>query len=216
MCQIVLFGDDEPGAQQEAMNLSVHVLPMERTEKGAPLLPYIIDQAHQAELYDIRCLVNADIILGPEFAGAVEKVANTFDQFLLSARRIKVHVDNEIDFSDPEWMARLKALDCKLGISSAIDLFCYRGDWLRDVPPFGVGRTSWDNWMVRTAVQAGVPFIDGTPVFLAWHQEHEIRKPKNEINRNRALLGTSSVIGTFNDATWRINGKGELAERKQA
>lgn len=212
--EVILFGDDEPGAKDVAASHRLPILPLPRNEHGAPLLPKVIQTAHWVGRYDTRLLVNADIILPPNIADAIRTVQARFDAFLLCARRMKVRVDYLIDFSDKDWFAWLKELDCRIGISSAIDVFCYRGEWLRDVPAFGVGRTSWDNWMLNKARTEGVPVIDGTPVFFAWHQEHAKHKPADQVAQNRALLGPGFVPahGSLDAATWLLKPEG-LVER---
>ena len=212
-CEIILFGDDEPNAQQEAMDMHLHVLPMERTEHGAPLLPYIVGKANEIARYDIRCLINADIILDSRFSQAVDVVSMNLDSFLMIAQRHGVEVDGEIDFSDEDWFVWMYQNRVKPGNLSAIDFFCYRGDWLKDIPPFGIGRCSWDNWLVHKAATEGVPIVNATMMTMAWHQDHPKHKIPVEWQENRELLGDwKPTWGSLLEATYILGGNGMLME----
>jgi len=191
--QILWFGDDEPGAQEEADVYGVSLYPMERTESGAPLLPNVVSSAHELAKFDIRCLVNADIILEPSFEQAVRAVGRAFEKFLLVARRRCAMVDYPINFAgvpgEPEtWHERLMGLEWKDGRTDAMDMFCYRGDWLTDIPPFGVGRTAWDNWILSKARREKVHIVDGTAFTRVLHQEHKRFKSQEEKAANKAML----------------------------
>jgi len=216
--QIVWFGQDEPGAAEEAEANGIQLMPMRRTEKGAPLLPDVIDSAHKlARSRDTRCLINADIVLEPQFATAVQAVEDRFSNFLLITRRRNIQVDDELDFSE-DWHGMIKDLPFTDYTRSGIDVFCYRGDWLRDIPPFGVGRTAWDNWIVSWAdKQEKLPIIDATGFTVVYHQQHAKHKPQGEVMRNQAIWQQALVEfekpGTLNSATWKLTEKGQLVEK---
>jgi len=215
-CEIILFGDDEPGSQQEAMELGVPVLPMERTEHGAPLLPYVIGKANEIAKYDVRCLVNADVILDSGFALAMGIAKRKFDEFLLIAQRNQTQIDHGLDF-DGDWFGEVEKAAKPFGNRSAIDFFCYRGEWLTDIPPFGIGRTAWDNWIVQLAVTGHTPVIEATEMTHAWHQMHDKPRYPEQRKINLSLMGDNwnPANGVLDSARWVIRAGGRLVERKQ-
>ena len=212
--QVIWFGEDEPGALEAANLYGIPLYPMKRNEYGAPLLPSVIEKAHEVARFDIRCLVNADILLPQNFGQAVETIAEEFASFLFISRRVGVAVDWRIDFS-PTWFVDIAALDRKKYTPSAIDFFCYRGGWLRNVPQFGIGRSAWDNWIVGTAKQAKIPIVDGTQFVKAFHQEHEKQRRPKQMARNRALFKAEiKGSGDLTEATHRLTKDGNVEKGK--
>jgi hypothetical protein len=81
----------------------------------------------------------------------------------------------------------------------------------RDIPPFAVGRTQWDHWMVWKAQSLGVPVVDASPSVMAIHQNHDYIHPQGrqgvwygeEAQRNWALAGKNTTR-TIEDATYKL------------
>jgi len=188
--EVVLFGENEPGAAEAAAALGCAIYPVARNKRGVPLVGDAIERIHDLASYDIKCLVNADILLPPEFRAAVTVVSERFDSFLLSTQR---RDGNE------------------LKPRGAIDVFFHRGGWLRGMPPFAVGRTSWDNWIVAKALQKDIPVVDGTSLVVCIHQSHPKTRSSGETKANRRLYRLRH--GTLRHATWVLNSKGELVKR---
>ena len=218
---IFLFGDAEPNALKEAVALGVPILPMVYTTSGAPLLPDVIQKMHKMRREgDTLCLINADIVLEPQFAAAAQTVESKLDNFLLITRRRNVQVDDELDFSK-DWHGALKALPFKDYTRSGIDVFCYRGDWLKHIPSFGVGRTAWDNWIVGWARRQKVPIVEATQFTIVYHQGHAKHKPADEVRRNQELWNKTPThkdfkqAGTLDSATWILTEDGNLTEKRK-
>src|SRR5437899_1115103 len=57
--------------------------------------------------------------------------------------------------------------------SWGIDYFVFTRGLLDPVPPFAVGRPSFDNWFIYRARSRRAPVIDATPAVLAVHQNHD-------------------------------------------
>jgi hypothetical protein len=200
--EVVLFGSGEPGAVEAAEELGCGIYPLERNHRGIPFVRYPIERTRELARHDIRCLINADVILTKDFLWAVGQVKRTFDRFLLVTQRYGLKVDREMTFGE-NWDVNLLMDVRRRGHAKhrkAIDYFCYRGDWLRDVPAFAVGRTSWDNWIVWKALQQGVPVVDASPVSLCVHQEHQKRRVSAETSENRAIFTASVGAERFEDA----------------
>jgi len=220
--QVLLFGDDEPGATGAAADLGCSIYPLERNHRNIPLVRYPIERTRELARHDIRCLVNADVILMSDFAWCVEQVAEQFDQFLLVTQRWGLKLDGPIEFNE-RWDVDLM-LDLKrrghAKHRKAVDYFCYRGDFWDPVPAFAVGRTSWDNWLIWKALEEGVPVIDATIVSVCIHQDHAKRRVSTETNENRAIYADAVGMDDFedihvcglDDATHWLTQKGVIAK----
>jgi hypothetical protein len=210
--EIVLFGDAESGALREAAALGVPVLPMHYNDHGAPLIADVIEVANEIAQHDIRCLLNGDVILEPSFRPAVCAVADEFDEFFFSVRRYNVNVPRELDF-DGDWHGYVCGLKRKAYTLAGTDVFCYRGDWLTGMPAFGMGRTTWDNWVMARAKRARVPFVYGDEYTQSYHQNHPKRKPKAERRENVKLMEQEfdgARSGTLRKANYILNSKGAI------
>lgn len=188
--EVILFGAREPGASHAASVLGCTIYSVKRNKKGIPLVSNVVERIHDLASYDIKCLVNADIILPHEFLPAAIIVSERFDSFLLSAQRLE---------------------GGKLKNKNAIDVFFHRGGWLRGMPHFAIGRTSWDNWIVAKALQKGIPVVDGTEMVACIHQPHPKKRRRDETKHNRRLYKLDR--GSLRNATWKLTEEGELVKR---
>ena len=188
--EVILFGSAEPHALRAATELDCPIYPVERNHRDISLVPYPIRRTAEVASHDIRCLINADVILLRDFAWCVRQVEQTFEQFLLVTQRYGLRVSGELAFED-NWDFNLLMEVRRRGHAKhrkAIDYFAYRGEFWEPIPPFAVGRTSWDNWLIWKALEEGVPVIDASPCSVCVHQEHAKRRVSAETNENRAMF----------------------------
>jgi hypothetical protein len=199
-CEVILCGND-PGTKEAAAEFGVTHLPdIECNEFGTPLISSAFGRAADAAKSRLLCYVNADIILLDDFVDAAERVG--FPDFLMVSRRWDVDIRDVWDFGHPDAEERVRDLvgrTGKLRPPMWIDCFVFpRAGALTDLPPFAVGRTSWDNWFIFRARQLGLPVIDATPAVTLVHQNHDYSHvPARfgtawegpEVDRNRALVG---------------------------
>jgi hypothetical protein len=82
-----------------------------------------------------------------------------------------------------------------------------------DIPPFAIGRTMWDNWLIWRARASGAMVIDATASLTAIHQNHGYNHhPQGaegvwkgpEAHRNEELAGGMDRYFTIADATHRL------------
>ena len=217
-CEIILFGDDE-GVAGVAQELGLrHVPEVARNEFGTPLINSIFERAEATASYRLLAYVNADIILVSDFVAAVRRIP--FRRFLMVGQRWDVDLDRPWDFS-PGWETRVRAhvghhgrLHPRLGI----DYFVFsRGLW-GSIPPFAIGRTVWDNWLIWRARERRAIVIDATEAVLAVHQNHDYGHipdgiegawKGSEARRNLELAGGHQARGfTLDDATWMLPARG--------
>lgn len=223
-CEIILLGDDE-GTAEVASEFGIqHIPDVARNEYGTPLLNSLFEVAQRSASHNLMAYVNADIILMSDFLKAVSQVR--LDRFLLAGQRWDLDVTELLDFNNPEWESHLWSAvsDCgSLHSYTGVDYYVFsRGLWDK-IPPFAIGRTAYDNWLIYKARLLGVPVIDATQVITSIHQNHErtysslgLQSPHGENNltmgveskRNLELAGGSSHIFTLKDANWILTAHG--------
>lgn len=219
--QVILLGD-ENGTAKIAMGLGLqHIPQVAHNEYGTPLVNDLFEKAQQMAAHDVLCYVNADIILMGDFVPAVERVARRKCRFLMVGQRWDLDVQEPLDFGAADWEAWLRARvasDGRLHEDTGIDYFVFpRGFW-DDIPPFAIGRTSWDNWLVYRARLLGAPVINATQAVTAVHQNHGYAHPQGadgvwegpEAKRNLELAGGYSHVFTLRDAAWALSPGGRI------
>lgn len=219
-CEIILFGDEE-GTAEVAKEFGVcHIPEVVCNEFGTPLVHDLFEKAKRVASYDLLCYINADIILMNDFLPAVQS-ARKKRRFLLVGQRWDVDLDKLWDFDKPNWEPVLRSYvreNGKLHASTGIDYFVFpKGLW-GDVPPFALGRTVWDNWLIYRARLKHSCVIDATHVVTAIHQNHDYtyfptgktgvwKGP--EAKCNLELAGGYQHIFTLEDATHVLTPSGE-------
>jgi hypothetical protein len=209
--QVVLVGDDE-GVDAAAERLRAeHVAGTARTPAGTPRLDDAFRRVDAIARYRLRCFVNADIVLLPDLVPPLERVASTYERFLLVGQSRDVDV-RRLEGIDPSAVRRVAKHDGVLRGPTAIDWFAFTAGIFDPMPPFAVGRAAFDNWMVWKARQAG-PVIDATAAVVAVHQAHgygHLAGGKDEAYygaeaaRNLELAGGSRRRYTLHDASHRM------------
>lgn len=218
-CEILLFGE-VPGLEAVARNSGVlHKHSVRCNEFGTPLLDSLFQRAEAHASFAHLCYVNSDIILLSDFLVSVRRVLSECPRSLIVGRRWDVPVDRAIDFSETweDAVRRLVRQHGRLHAHTGIDYFVFpKGMW-REIPPFAVGRTAWDGWLVYRARSDGLPVVDLTPSTMVVHQNHDYsHHPRGwmgvwkgeEAIRNQQLAGGYSNIFTVWDATQRLTQAG--------
>lgn len=213
--EIILFGDDK-GTSRIASQLSIrHVPTVQRNEYGTPLLNSIFKTAQDIAHNPLICYVNADIILLSDFIPAVRQVH--LPSFLIVGQRWDLDFTEPINFDD-KWESRLRtylAEKGKLHPKSGIDYFAFTRGLYKDIPPFAIGRTTWDNWLIYKARSEKAPVIDATKAITAVHQNHDYSHHTDgaadvwkgpEAKRNQALAGRGNL--SLEHATWILTSQG--------
>lgn len=213
-CEIVLFGE-EAGVAETASELGVrHVPSVERNQYGTPLVNNVFARVEEMASGGLLGYINTDILLLSDFATSVARMARLRRAFLLIGRRWDLDVSDRLCFG-PNWEQGLRlrvAREGQLHAISGIDYFVYhRGLW-PEIPPFAVGRTVWDQWLVDRARRNGAWVVDGTASICAVHQNHPYSSPEGkrgiwegpEAKRNLELAGGNTDFLRLPDATHRL------------
>ena len=222
---IVLFGDD-PSIRHEAKRLNVrHVENIQTNEYGTPLMNHVFELVTQHARHEIKCYVNADIILTGDLVQAFQRIR--LPEFVMTGRRCNVDVTEALDFDLESWEEDLRQLvseSGKIALSWAMDYFLMRGTTaFEGMPAFAVGRPIWDNWFIYNACRRAVPVIDAGTMALAVHQNHGYEHVPNrsgwkwegpEAEANRALAADMDRVYAPNDATHVLTDWGPLPAEK--
>lgn len=220
-CQIILIGEDE-GTFEMAQEIgALHVSRVARNEYETPLLSDLFEQARVRAASDLLCYVNADIILMSDFVAAVERVRLSRRRFLMAGQRWNLDLRESFDFTGA-WEDRLRTqVDSagELEPPSGIDYFVFDREFAADIPPFALGRTVWDNWLLYRARSLRIPLVDATSCVMAIHQMHDYTHVSPgtmhadvwegpEAKRNQELAVSQDRWFTLNDATHVLTSRG--------
>jgi hypothetical protein len=212
--EVILFGADE-GAAEVAREFRLRHEPQAaRNEYGTILLHSVFAKAQQMARYDVVCYVNCDILLLDDFCSTLCTVSAAHNEFLMVGQRTDVDIFNPWPYERPTWQSELRdfaARHGKIRPPNWIDYFGFsRGLYGPDLPPFAIGRTCWDDWLVWKALTSGKPVVDVSPVVLAVHQNHDYtHHPQGEPGvfkgleaaRNSQLAGGWKNLRTIAHAT---------------
>lgn len=173
--EVILLGE-ETGLADAARELGVtHIPDVKRNESGTPLISSMFQLARENSANDLLCIVNADMILLPDFVEAAKQVKNQKSQFVLISQRWDYDINAPLDFSD-DWVSRLRPSvlsQNSLHRPAGSDFFLFPRSCYTDIPDFAIGRAGWDNWMIYKARKEGWPVIDCTPSVMIVHQNHD-------------------------------------------
>jgi hypothetical protein len=214
--EILVLGSEVGSAEAAGAIGARHIPTVETTSAGTPRVDAVFATAEQHATNDLVTYVNADIILLPDFLAAVERTAGRLAKLLIVGRRWDLDFEDTIDFADPGWEADLRrAVHARAVLHKprGIDYFVFCRGLYREMPPFAVGRTMWDNWLIYSARAQHVPVVDATAAVTAVHQNHDYShagggRPEvwkgPEAQRNMALAGGLDHYFTIDDATHRL------------
>jgi len=216
--KIILF-INEPETAAEAARRDVQVVaPVATNAYGTPLVSDMFRQADTIAAGDILAFASADIILTQDCVEASSLAAAWSNNFLLVAQRHDVDVREALDFhgdSDRPWTAI--AARGKLHSPGAIDLFVFRRGQYAEMPPFAIGRTAYDNWLLWKTVASGIPLIDATEYITLLHQNHDYSHAPTvdvwngmEARDNRKWIKHWTNYYTIVHANWRLDADGKI------
>ena len=215
--EVIVFGD-EAGIDGTCRDLDLqHVAQVERNEHGTPLLNDIFKNASGRCSTPLLGYVNTDIILMNDLVQTSLRAMKVFPSFLLIGQRWDWKLRESISFRE-DWEEELKARvlgEGRLHPPQGSDYFIFPTGSFRDMPPFAVGRSGWDNWMIFKARQLRYAVMDATGAITAIHQDHDYhhlpggqphyRLPESRLNVD--LAGGPTAMFTLRDATWHFVGR---------
>ncbi|MBI5955174.1 MAG: hypothetical protein HY865_26250 [Chloroflexi bacterium] len=232
--EVILLGE-ENGLAEAARELGVkHIPHVEHNASGTPLISSMFKLARENSNSDLLCIVNADMILMPDFVKAAlessslllnnRQQAVGLQKFVLLSQRWDLDIAQPLDFSG-DWINGLRSTvhsQGELHRPAGSDFFLFPKSCYQDIPNFTIGRAGWDNWMIYKARSEGWAVIDCTPSLMIVHQNHDYSHLPGgkshydhpDTNENIRLAGGQANIRyTILDATHQLSG-GKLAHPK--
>lgn len=212
---IVLLGDEEGVSKVARQKGLIHIKNIKKNADDTPLLNDIFTKAQEKYKKEIFMYINADIVLLDFSMDLIKILSKKFDNFLAVGRRYEMEIKNKMDHSEIKKKAKLSDLQQKS--SSWMDYFIFTSEVFKKIPPFALGRTFWDKWLVWNTLQRKIPVVDVTSQLFAIHQSHSysMNKKTNLKNvwageqalENLKLAGGWSHGATVDDANFRMINK---------
>jgi hypothetical protein len=219
--EIVLFGKDE-GTKETAEEFGLrHVPEVAVNEYGTPLLGDLFRQAEFNASSETMCYINADILVLSNFPRALAQVKERLSRFLIISERINLDVTQTIAF-DAGWEASIAERCKRSGVPvgyTGIDIFVFAKGTYAHVPDFGIGRLWFDQWLIKAALESGIPVVDLSLVSPVIHQNHDYNHVAGgtewvwrgkEAEHNLHLYGAAPHSYTFLDVTHELTPGGAI------
>jgi hypothetical protein len=223
--EVILLGS-EAGLAEAAHELGVeHIPDVALNTNGTPLISSMFQLARENSDSDLLCIINADMILMPDFTEAARRSRLQRERFVLLSQRWDLDVTQPLEFTEG-WQNRLSSTvhrQGRLHRPAGSDFFLFPLSCYTDIPSFTIGRAGWDNWMIYQARREKWTVIDCTPSVMIIHQNHDYShlpggKPHYEhpdTNENIRLAGGEANIRyTILDSTHQLAPGGKLVRPK--
>jgi hypothetical protein len=217
-CEIILLGNEE-GTDKFSKEFNIlNISEIKKNEFGTPLIDDVFEKAQKRAKYNILVYVNGDIILTNDFLKVAERIKE--EKFLIVGRRTDLNSFSFIDFQEEEWEKKLMMevkKNGKIHGPSGIDYFIFSKGLWKKIPPFALGRTCWDNWLLYEACRLGAVLIDASQVITAVHQNHDYFHHSggkmgvwkgSEAVKNLRLAGGISHLFTIRDSELILSAEG--------
>lgn len=221
--EIILMGNEEGTAQISKEFGIDHISEVEQNEFGTPLVNDLFAKAEKAARNLLMCYVNTDIILMRHFLPAVQMAYQQKPGSLIAGRRWDLNLIEPLEFS-LNWeqtLLEIVAREGKPHAETGIDYFVFpKGLWDK-IPPFALGRTIWDNWLIYRACSQEVPTVDLTAMSIVVHQNHDYAHHPGgskalykgeEAKSNLDLAGGYAHTYTLRDTKYKIT-KGKVKRK---
>ena len=212
---VILLGEEQ-GLAGAARDLGVkHISTVERNVNGVPLISSMFKLARENSDSDLLSIINADMILMPDFVESARRSRLQRDKYVLLSQRWDYDITSSLDFTEG-WQSRLREDVRKqnhLHRPAGSDFFLFPKSCYTDIPNFTIGRAGWDNWMIYKARKENWAVIDCTPSVMIVHQNHDYShlpgaKPHYEhpeTNENiRMAGGQANIRYTILDSTHQL------------
>jgi len=173
--EVILLGKEE-GLAEAAQELGVkHIPHVGCNTSGTPLISSMFKLARENSNSELLCIVNADMLLLPDFVEVAKQAVGLKDKFVLLSQRWDFDITQSIEFTEG-WQNRLSSIVHRQGElhrPAGSDFFLFPKSCYQDIPDFTIGRAGWDNWMIYKARKEGWAVIDCTPSLMIVHQNHD-------------------------------------------
>jgi hypothetical protein len=209
--EIILLGNSAGVAEVTKEFGLIHIVDVECNELGTPLVRSLFQIAQAIGVNQYFMYINSDIIL---LGNIINRVISeiSFNKFLITGQRWNLDITEYINFADIGWEEKIRLSVESSGQKEgpqAMDYFLFSKNLYQDIPPFAIGRPSWDNWLLYETLRLDVPVIDGSAIILAVHQNHDYNhhpKGKTGVWHGEEAKISRQLAGTWNPAIFRLEG----------
>lgn len=212
--EILVLGD-ETGLPEAAAEAGARLLTgIPRNASGTPLLSAIFRRAEDESTCGRMAYLNADVMLMEDFLPSIDRVAESFDDYLIVGQRWDLGVETALDFDTAGREALMQRVrtQARRHPPAGSDYFVFPRRRLGGLPDFALGRAGWDNWMIYAARRAGWPVVDASAAITVIHQDHDYAhlpgsQPHYRLPESRdnvRLGGGLETVFTLRDATWEL------------
>jgi len=167
--KIVLMGNEKGIKNIVSEYKLIHIKKINRNQQGTPLLNDIYLKMNKFN-DRIFMYINTDIVLLNSPYSTIELLLNRFSQFLAVGRRYEINIKKRISIRQIKRLIHNGTVKQKN--DSWIDYFLFTKGIFDQVPPFALGKTFWDKWLVWSTLKKEIPVIDITKQLTAIHQTH--------------------------------------------
>lgn len=221
--EVLIFGDDD-GVTDLRRELGLRSVPNPVVgDTGIPILSDLFAAAERTASHGHLCYVNSDIVLFDDFPSACTEAWTWQPDAVLVGSRCDVddYIDGSSTAAD-RWStgARAKAADGQVCMGT--DFCGYSRGTFSTMPPFAIGRTAFDNWLMWQARREGLPLVDLSEAVTALHVRHRVPgeweslMATPEVARNRHLATLWQRTFTVADCSHRLTPKGVRARPSAA
>ncbi len=218
---IVLVGD-EPGLAEVAAGEGYeYLLVSARSPGGAPRLDAVFNAVRDRYPSETLCYLNADIVVVGQLIEALQLLGDRFERFLLVSRRIDVELGGQLTFEGAWQEALLEKATSRGTVNDGTgsDVFGFSPSTFGEIPPFALGRTAWDNWLMAEVLRRRAALVDATGAFTCLHQPHGYKHTgvpaggvtglhrvatTPDARRNFSLMGGAFAVRTVRDANYLV------------
>ncbi|MDO9547004.1 MAG: hypothetical protein Q7J07_09700 [Pelolinea sp.] len=220
---IIVLGDDE-GIKETTQSLGISHFPdVMCNDKGTPLISSMLEIGRSESQSPFLAIVNADIVLFPDFTQSLIDVSKLKEEFLIIGQRWDMDVREEVGDKNSDF-AQLKQrvpTQAKLHPPAGSDYFIFPRTCYQSIPDFAIGRAGWDNWFIYESRWEDWAVVDGTNDVMVVHQTHDYAhlpggKPHYrlpETKKNVIMGGGEHTIFTLFDAQYDLK-DGKLVKKK--
>jgi len=223
LVDVIVLGKDK-GIKENTHSMGIrHFANVRCNEKGTPLISSMLEIGRKESRSPYLAIVNADIILFPDFIQSVKDVSKIERKFLIIGQRWDMEVLKEIGECDSDFELFKKRVPIEANLHKPVgsDYFIFPRACYQSIPDFAIGRAGWDNWFIYKSRWEGWTVVDGTHDVMIVHQSHDYAhlpdgKPHYhlpETKQNVVMGGGEQTIFALVDAQYNLKNR-ELVKKK--
>lgn len=209
--KIILLGNEKGVAEIARQKKLIHIKKIKKNTYGTPLLNDIFAKVQKKYKKEIFMYINTDIVLTDFSIDFIKILSKKFDKFLAIGRRYEMEITDKM--SKNKIKKKANFFDLQQKSSSWMDYFIFTSGVFEKVPPFALGRTFWDKWLVWYAIQKGISVVNITDQLFAIHQSHSYSM-NNKTNLKNVWAGEQALENLKLAGGWSHSANVDDAEFK--